>query len=469
MRSKRSIRSQLISLYVALLSLIFICFGAYIYWGFQAYLLHSLDQTLDRRAQQIASTILAELPSRGIDYVANEIQARYSPELNERVIRITDADRRIVYASKNAASLRPISATLEGRTHRDEKGAGAKLRVVVLPYALPDGRAYTVEVGAPEAPIENALRGLMVMLAVGFLVLLGIAIAGSYSLLSRTLRPVDEIVRAAEGITYKNLSERLPVPRTGDEFERISEALNRMIQRLDEAFQIATRFSGDASHELRTPLTVIRGEMESLLEESSHSDDTRQRLGEILVEMERLAWIVEGLLLVSRLESGEARGEVRTLDLGVHTGLVADQMEPLAEEKEIGLRRNLAPGVYVVGDEVRLKQVVVNLLDNAIKYTPLGGTITVTVSSLSDKARLEVSDTGIGISENAQRHVFERFFRSEEARSSQIEGTGLGLAIVHSIVEAHQGSISITSAGGKGSSFVVTLPQIDGPSQGLNS
>lgn len=470
MSAKRSIRSQLVSFYVGLLSLIFICFGAYIYWGFQAYLLHSLDQTLDRRAQQIASTILAELPSRGASYVANEIQARYAPELNERVIRITDENHQVVYASKNAGDLSE-SIILPGNSpaHREEKLAGSRLRVVILPYTLRDGRAYTVEVGAPQAPIQSALRGLMLMLALGFLVLLGIAIVGGYSLLGRTLRPVDEIVRAAEGITYKNLSERLPVPRTGDEFERISEALNRMIQRLDEAFRIATRFSGDASHELRTPLTVIRGEMESLLKDTEHSVETRQRLGEILVEMERLTWIVEGLLLVSRLESGEARGEPRALDLGIHTGLVADQMEPLAEDREVKLKRDLEAGVLVVGDEVRLKQVVVNLLDNAIKYTEPGGTITVSVHSLADHARLEVSDTGIGISEKAQRHVFERFFRSEEARSSQIEGTGLGLAIVHSIVEAHQGSISVTSTNGKGSSFVVRLPKADRTSSGLTS
>jgi len=150
---------------------------------------------------------------------------------------------------------------------------------------------------------------------------------------------------------------------------------------------------------------------------------------------------------------------VRTLDLGRQAGLVADEMEPLADDREIKLRRVLESDVLVNGDEVRLKQVVVNLLDNAIKYTQAGGTVTVSVHAQADHARLEVRDTGIGIEPDAQRHVFERFYRAKEVRSGEVEGTGLGLAIVHSIIEAHQGSISVASTKGEGSVFIVRLPR----------
>jgi heavy metal sensor kinase len=463
-KAPRSIRSKLISLYVALLSLVFVCFGAYIYYGSHALLVHSLDQTLDRRARQIASTILAELPARGPGYVASEIQARYAPELNERVMRITGPAGESVYASKNAHELSGLFPLSGDKTAYRTDGAGRdRLRVAAIQYRLPEGRIYTVEVGAPETSINQELDRLLLMLAFGICALIGLAIVAGYVLLGYTLRPVDEIVRAAEGITFKNLNERLPVPATGDEFERISRALNRMIQRLDEAFRIATRFSSDASHELRTPLTVIRGEMESLLKGLTLPPEVRQRLGEILVEMERLTWIVEGLLLVSRLESGEARGKPVLLDLANIASHIADQMEPLAEDKAVTLRRDLTPGVCVEGDEVRLQQVVVNLLDNAIKYTAHGGRVTLAVHGDVDQARLEVSDTGIGIEPEAQRHVFERFYRAEQVRSGQIEGTGLGLAIVHSIVEAHQGSISVTSTRGKGSTFIVRLPHAQNP------
>ena len=462
MPGPRSIRSKLISLYVGLLAVVFVCFGVYLYLGFHAYLVHALDQTLDRRARQIASTILADLPARGPGYVASEIQARYAPELNERVMRITGPDGHPVYASKNASELTSLVGPSDGTTlYRDERSSAARLRVATINYELPGGVKYTVEVGAPETSMIAALHGLMAMLAGGFLVLMALAVAGGYSLLGRALQPVDEIVRAAEGITYKNLSERLPVPATGDEFERISGALNRMIGRLDEAFRIATRFSGDASHELRTPLTVVRGELEAMIKSRAMSPEMRQDLGEILVEMERLTHIVEGLLLVSRLESGEGLQKPVELDLAEVAGHVADQMEPLAEDKGLALRRELEPGLRVEGDTMRLEQVVVNLLDNAIKYTPPGGSVTLGVHGQPGQARLEVADTGRGVAMEAQRHVFERFYRAEDVRADQVEGAGLGLAIVHSIVEAHQGSISVTSQKGQGSTFIVRLPRLE--------
>jgi len=254
------------------------------------------------------------------------------------------------------------------------------------------------------------------------------------------------------------LSQRLPVPRTGDEFERISEALNRMIQRLEEAFQTANRFSADASHELRTSLTVIRGELEVLLKSPSLASEAADRLAEVLEEVERLTWTVEGLLLVSRLETGEGQMKRQILDLGSMAGSVADQMELLGEEKRLTMSREIVPGVFVEGDEVRLKQVVVNLLDNAIKYTPEGGALSLRVRSESDHAILELTDTGIGISPSALPRVFERFYRAEEARAGGIEGTGLGLAIVHSIIEAHGGSVLAAANNGRGTRIRVELP-----------
>jgi heavy metal sensor kinase len=458
-----SIRRKLISLYVGLLTVIFICFGAYIYWGFQQFLIHALEQTLTRRAQQIASTILEELPARGEPYVAGEIQARYAPELNERVIRITDAGHRILYASKNAGLLSsswPGPARQDGKpAYREEFRPGEPpLRVVAVNHRLGNGAVYTVEVGAPENDITTALRGLLATLAIGFPVLIGLSILGGYSLLGRALSPVDEIVRAAERITFRNLSQRLPIPSTGDEFERISQALNRMIQRLDEAFQIANRFSADASHELRTPLTIIRGELEVFAQSSSLTPEMAGRIGDVLEEVERLARIVEGLLLVSRLDAGETQMKPEALDLGEMANSIADQMEPLSEDKRLVMKREISPDIRVEGDQVRLRQVVVNLLDNAIKYTPVGGTILVRVRAEADRAILEIVDTGIGISPAALPHVFDRFFRSAEAKAGRIEGTGLGLAIVQSIVEAHGGTVVAERKDSGGTVVRVGLP-----------
>jgi signal transduction histidine kinase len=269
---------------------------------------------------------------------------------------------------------------------------------------------------------------------------------------------VDEIVSSAERITFKDLNQRLPVPHTGDEFERISQALNRMIERLHETFQIANRFSGDASHELRTPLTIIQGELEAYMKEPSLSPESLERVGNILEEVLRLSRIVEGLLLVSRLEGGEAQMKRETIDLGELVTMTAEQMELLGKDKLLTLEGDISPHVLVEGDELRLRQVMVNLIDNAIKYTPEGGTILLKVYAKRDKAFIEIIDTGIGISATALPQIFNRFFRAEEAKFARTEGSGLGLAIVHSITEAHRGSVHVESNENQGTKFRVELP-----------
>jgi len=466
MRAPRSIRVKLITLYVGLLTFVFLCFGIYIYLGFQQFLVRSLQQTLLRRAQQITATILDELPSRGEPYVASEIQARYAPELNERVIRITDSNRREIYASNNARFLTAYSDQKPSKDRGDDKPIylqelsteGHSFEVVTLHHRLSNGNTYSVEVGAPEADINNALHELVLTLLIGFPVLIGLAILGGNSLLGKALRPVDEIVGAAERITFKDVNQRLPVPQTGDEFERISEALNRMIERLDETFQIANRFSGDASHELRTPLTIIQGEMEVLMKEPALPPDFVERVGNILEEVMRLSRIVEGLLLVSRLEAGEAQMRWEYIDLGELVTSTAEQMELLSKDKLLLLTYDISSHIIVEGDKLRLQQLVVNLIDNAIKYTPEGGAIVLKVYSKEGTGILEVIDTGMGISSEALPQIFNRFFRSEEAKAGRMHGSGLGLAIVHSITEAHRGQVYVESGQNKGTRFRIELP-----------
>jgi signal transduction histidine kinase len=240
--------------------------------------------------------------------------------------------------------------------------------------------------------------------------------------------------------------------------ERLSIALNHMVQRLDEAFQYSRRFMADASHELRTPLTVLRGELESFIQEPALAPEGRERLGSALEEVERLAGIVEGLFAISRLDAGEAAAEWVKLDLARLTAATADQMSLLAEDKNIHVTCAAAEPVWVEGDQARLKQVVVNLLDNAIKYTLQGGAVALTVGAADSKAVLEVADNGIGIPVEALPRVFDRFFRVDKARSRELGGAGLGLSIVKSICTAHHGRVEASSLPGQGSRFRVELP-----------
>src|SRR5579862_3139563 len=312
--------------------------------------------------------------------------------------------------------------------------------------------------------VQADLKKWLLFLATMLPVVLAIAVGGGFVLVKRALLPVDRIAASAERISSQNLSERLPVAQTGDEFERLSLALNRMIERLDAAFQHSRRFVADASHELRTPLAVLQGELESLVRQPQFTPEWRDRVGSALEEVDRLAHIVEGLFAISRLDAGEAAAERVPLDLAQLVSATADQMSLLAEDKGIKVTCDASTGIWVEGDRARLKQVVVNLLDNAIKYTPQGGTVKLKVDRENGKAVLEVADTGVGIPTEALPRVFERFFRVDPARSRERGGAGLGLSIVKSICLAHHGKVEASSGPGGGSRFRVELPVIPGHS-----
>ncbi len=307
-------------------------------------------------------------------------------------------------------------------------------------------------------PLQRTLGQLVILLCLGMPVVALVAIGGGYYLVGRALGPVVEIAQSAEQITQHNLDERLPIPQTGDELEHLSLALNRMITRLSQAFEQNRRFLADASHELRTPLAALRGEMESLVKQARCSPELQDRAGSALEEVDRLAKIVEALFAISRLDAGETHQKWSKFDLALLGTSTAEQMSLLAEDKGISVACHAQENVSITGDPARIKQVVVNLLDNAIKYTPSGGSIDLDVHTAAGKAVLEVADTGIGIPANDLSHIFERFFRVDKAHSRDIEGAGLGLAIVKSICTAHGGQVLVESVEGRGSRFKVELP-----------
>jgi heavy metal sensor kinase len=321
------------------------------------------------------------------------------------------------------------------------------------------GKAFVIEEGSAEAPLQATLHQWLVALVVGLAVLISSAVLGGFVVVQRALRPVDGIIQSAERISSQSLSHRLPVPDTGDELNRLSIALNNMIRRLEEAFQHTKRFLADASHELRTPLTMLQAELEAFIERSTGND--RETAISALEEVERLRKIVEGLFALSRLDAGEALEQSAPFDLGELAASTTDQMSLLAEDKQIELICHPAGKVIVHGDRSRLKQVIVNLLDNAIKYTPSGGRVDVHVKTRDSKAVLEVSDNGIGIPPEALPCVFDRFFRVDKARSRELGGAGLGLSIVKSICAAHNGRVQVESKSGQGTRFIVELPLRD--------
>ncbi|HWW03099.1 MAG TPA: ATP-binding protein [Candidatus Acidoferrum sp.] len=464
----RSLKFQLIGWYAVVLVAGFGLLGVATYLALQSSLAASLKENLLRRARQISQLLREESQGGNEARVGKEIQARYAPDLNERFVRITRADGALLYLSSapksqsfDPATLPPPIVSDQAETSRVAPLVGGrKMLLAAHALKLPGGASYLIETGAPmdevQADLRNWLRFLLAMLPV----VAAIALGGGYVLVKRALLPVDQIAASAQRISSHNLSERLPVAKTGDEMERLSVALNHMIERLDAAFQHSRRFVADASHELRTPLTVLQGELESLVQEPRLTPECRDRLGSALEEVGRLANIVEGLFAISRLDAGEAATEWVPFDLAQLAAATADQMALLAEDKKIRVTCTASMGAWVEGDRARLKQVVVNLLDNAIKYTPENGAVGLTVKTEDSKVVLEVEDNGIGIPPEALPRVFERFFRVDPARSREQGGAGLGLSIVKSICAAHRGRVEASSRPGQGTRFRVELPSV---------
>lgn len=462
----RSIRFRLIVWYTGLLTLVMLCFAGYTHKSLEYFMTQVLTDSLVHRAEQISQMLSIDAKKMGEPYVRDQIEARYAPELNDKFIRITRNNSSLFYlsGSPNDRSFTPedvpvfASKVVRLRTRREMALNGDQLLIAALPLQTERDR-YLIEVGASLSGSHRVLHALNLTLLSGLPIVIGLVVFGGHVLMKRALQPVRNLMSAAEEITLHHLSRRLPLSASGDEIESLTRVLNQMIARLDESFQHTSRFTADASHELRTPLTIVRGELEALLFREEASGEMKEALASLLEEVEGLVKIVEGLFALSRLDTGEARGERVRLDLAELAGTTAEQMCLLAEEKQISLTCQTNDRVEVEGDRARLKQVVVNLLDNAIKYTPPRGKISLIVKTQDGHALLEVKDSGPGIPEAALPHLFERFYRADEVRSRDVGGAGLGLSIVQSICTAHGGSVSVKNISPTGCQVTVELPK----------
>jgi heavy metal sensor kinase len=460
----RSLSFRLVAWYAGVLTIVFVLLGGLTLFFLRGYLTANVLDTQARRARQIADTLVAAASRSGEAALRTEVETLYAPEANDRFIRITRADGEAVYVSRAPPNGQfdpaqvPPPAAAEGASARRVRLADGALLLAGVSARAADGTRYRVEVGTSSVPVEATVRHVFILLIVGLPLAVCVAVAGGFVLVRRSLEPVARMAVKAEDISQHNLSERLPVVRSGDELERLAVALNHMLSRLQESIQGSKQFVADASHELRTPLTVMRGELESLVQNGELARETRESLGSVLEDVERLREIVDSLFALSRLDAGEAPAQWRRFDLAALAATTAEQMALLAEDKRISVECEAREAVTVEGDPARLKQVIVNLLDNAIKYTPNGGRVRLSVRREGGSALLEVADDGVGIPPEALPHVFKRFYRVDVSRSREQGGAGLGLAIVKSICTAHGAEVEVFSAPGQGSRFQVRQP-----------
>lgn len=448
-----SIGKRLTLWYTAVLCLGLILFSCSIWLALRHFLYADLESALVDQARGLNKYL--QIEDHDLDTSLPVEIDEYSLSMpQEHLLLVLDARGQPIYAAPTGLTLQPGDGSKPYRLLWKSHTYLAVVQTVLLK----EGRVLTFLALSSE-PVDRAvyLLGLLLIAAIPLFAVCGAA--GGFWLSRRALRPVDAITERARTIGLNNLSERLPVPKTNDELQRLTETWNAMLGRLESAISKVSQFTADASHELRTPVAIVRLAAENALRRTRPEAEYRAALERIQKESENMTHLIEDLLFLARADFDHSAGETGAVEL---EGLIEDvclDLKPLAEVKSIALRRK-TPGqhVEVAGSLSALRRMLVILLDNAIKYTPEGGIVSILLEPHPEHATIIVEDTGIGIPEEARSQVFQRFFRVDPSRSKESGGHGLGLAIAQTIVAQHGAAIELRSASHGGSVFAVSLP-----------
>src|SRR5213593_763229 len=477
----QTLRGRLTAWYSGALALTLAAFAGVLYLDRRSASYQDLDQRIQSEAALTAGILAESYRARGTlvraDTAQHPVLIPDLAALLEAVpdfLVITARDGSLLFASSDARALtfqqveqlrRLASAPLSGRssgTLRLEPN-GPKIHYVVH-YVTDAGPQFGAILAG--ADVRTAELGPEDLLSTFALVLpLGLAVAllmGSW-ISRRALAGVDQIITEVREITDgRSLHRRLAEPRVKDELGRLAETLNQMMTRLERSFAALRRFTADASHELKTPLTVVRAGVERAITRPDMPPETLAALEETLQEVNRMTELLESLLTLARADEGRADLHRESVDLREIIAETGETGELLAEQAGVGIEIRLPPEPLVLPvDRSRIRQLALNLIENAVKYTPRGGQVSVELSGNDGRAVFTVADTGIGIAPGDLPHVFDRFWRADAARTrtSERAGTGLGLAISKWIAEAHGGTIDVQSRPGRGTTFTVELPR----------
>jgi heavy metal sensor kinase len=446
-----SIRLRLTLWYFAVLLLGLALFGAGLWFAIEHQLMAGVDSRLMERAAGLRTVVTIEGVIRDRRQLRQELSefAREVPE--GALIRLGDSSGSLLSSEFDF----PAGFHSETPVYRTLSQHGHRMRVLTMGFQ--HERNYDVLVASSLDEVTAMLAALRTLLLLLIPAVLVVACLGGYWVSGRALAPVDTITRAARSITVENLSGRLPVPRTGDEIERLSHAWNDVLERLEHSVIRIGQFTADASHELRSPIAVIRATAELALRRERTSEDYRRSLAEIQSEAERMTDLAESLLALARADTAAAAMPLEHVDLREVVNEVARHSAPAAEAKAIDLQVSTGEALAVApANAPAIRRVLLALMDNALKHTPRGGRVTVSCSERGGGVLLAVEDTGEGIPPAALPHIFERFYRADTARTSG-NGVGLGLAIAQSIAEAHGSHIAVQSTQGYGARFELLL------------
>jgi len=432
--------------------------------GVCLYISRNLYRSLDR-SLQIRSTQLCSIQ----DILESIRQGEFQEQLGEIVILYFYAGDQLMEVSAPGISIplsqEFISKAIAGRsaftTGQTEEGERLRILAVSINLSMlgppPGVQPAALAIARSTRQIDNALARLVRTLMIAVPLALALAAGGGIFLAGRALRPVDNIARTAQEIGETDLSRRINV-NTKDELGRLAATLNAMITRLEKAFQRQKQFTSDASHELRAPLSVIEAESSLALQKERPSDDYRQSLETISQEAKQMSSLVDQLLGLARADAGKEQWDFTQVNLGKLIANLSADIEVLCQEKGLSLQLGQMQDAVVKGDEVRLRELFMNLLNNAVRYTPAPGTVSVSLRREGQMAVVAIKDTGMGIPAEDIPLIFERFYRVDKSRSRAEGGSGLGLAICKHIAEAHGGKIEVESQVGSGSTFSAWLP-----------
>jgi two-component system heavy metal sensor histidine kinase CusS len=449
-----SIRLRLTLWYGVVLSVILVGFSASVYVLMRHHLLALTDAGLAEELTELADDVeRISSPSKlGPRYAQHEGYELQVSTPDGRVLFHGDRleTERLPVASAGLSPGRTVSSTLVIRSL-------GRMRLGGRLISGPEG-PLVIQAATSLEPFDEALRELLAVLLLTGATAVACSLGIGYLLARNALAPVDRMVSEAAEITATRLDRRLEITCAGDELGRLGRTLNDMIERLESSFSRVRQFTADAAHELRTPLAVIRSSAEVALRGPRSPEQDRRVLEEMVDEAERLGRIVAQLLALCREDHGPITANDSVIRLDELAQEVAELMQIAAVEKGVTLNAGELSPACVQGDADRLRQLLINVLDNAIKYTPSGGSVTIKGTTAPGRVVIEVIDTGAGIPAEHLQDVFERFYRVDASRSRGIDGTGLGLALCRSIALAHQGRIWIASELGRGTRVSLELP-----------
>jgi len=485
----KTIRFKIIFWYTLALTVIISLFSISLYSNFKNNLYADLDDLLQSKTEGIADSIDTYWETEKLDTLEADIkqdvfskinninfvkiaqrwvkEKSNDPKLINIIVQIFDAGGNNIASSKNIPSIMVLSKealnyVLKGNGHFDNLNIELpdrktlSLRALTTPVIENGKVTYIIQVTSPLAQVAaalNRLRFILLLLLPAAIFLTGIV---GLFLAEFTLKPLKKIIKTVRQITAENLKLRVDLPDTKDEIKRLADTFDDMLEKLDQSFSSQQQFIHDISHELRTPLTILKGELEVTLKKVRSQKEYESILFSSLEELNKINRIIENLLMLARFENKEVSLEIKPLDLNQLTQDILDDVKILSGHRGIQINFSPQESIILEADESQLRRVILNILDNAVKYTTGNGKIFVKLEKDNNAAKIKISDTGIGIAKENLPFIFNRFYRVDKSRNTN--GFGLGLSIAKSIIETHRGKIEVESQPNQGTTFTISLP-----------